>query len=107
MRNFRVLLVEDDEVDARQITSVLKSKADNQISVTHVTSLKAATSCLKDNIDQYDVLLTDMHLEDSRGLKTVRKIRKGAKNRPIIVFSSLNSEELAIEAVAEGAQDYV
>src|SRR5204862_1143637 len=54
-----------------------------------------------------DVVLLDLGLPDSQGLDTFVRARRGAPNEPIVVISGLDDEQLALEAVRSGAQDYL
>jgi light-regulated signal transduction histidine kinase (bacteriophytochrome) len=53
------------------------------------------------------VLLLDLGLPDSQGLKTFDRVHGMAPKTPIIIFSGAIDEELAVEAVSHGAQDYL
>jgi len=53
------------------------------------------------------VVILDLTLPDSSGLDTLFKTRIAAPKAAIIVLTSLDDEELAINAVQEGAQDYL
>jgi len=55
----------------------------------------------------FDALLLDLMLPDSRGLNTTREALLYAPNVPIIVLSSLNHELLGHQALSEGVQDYL
>jgi sigma-B regulation protein RsbU (phosphoserine phosphatase) len=54
-----------------------------------------------------DLILLDLSLEDSEGLATFERVHAQAPDLPIIVFSSLDDENIAIQALHEGAQDYL
>lgn len=54
-----------------------------------------------------DLTLVDLTLPDSVGLETVTQIRTRHPNVPIIVLSGQEDEALAVEAVKQGAQDYL
>ncbi|MFP3854817.1 MAG: diguanylate cyclase, partial [Anaerolineales bacterium] len=55
----------------------------------------------------YDLVLLDLNLPDSQGLDTVISIMDHTENVPVIVLSGLDDQDLAIQAVQLGAQDYV
>ncbi len=59
------------------------------------------------NKEQFDVILLDLLLPDSRGLETFLEIQNSADGIPVVVTSGLNDEDLAVEAVKRGAQDYL
>lgn len=54
-----------------------------------------------------DVVLLDLALPDSRGLATVRAMRAAAPDLAIIVFTGVDDQALAAEALEAGAQDYL
>lgn len=54
-----------------------------------------------------DVILLDLNLPDSHGLATFEMVKNVASNVPIIITSGLASEDLAVKAVQQGAQDYL
>lgn len=54
-----------------------------------------------------DVVLLDLSLPDSQGFETFAEVYARAPEVPIVVLSCVDDEELAIEAVREGAQDYL
>jgi PleD family two-component response regulator len=73
--------------------------------LTHVQRLTAARKHLENN--RVDVVLLDLDLSDSQGLDTVRQVHAVAPSVPIVVLSRLDDEARAIQALQEGAQDYL
>jgi signal transduction histidine kinase len=69
-------------------------------------SLKNSTS---QSIHQrrFDVVLLDLSLPDSTGLDTVKEFQKAVTDIPVVALSELDDEELALQALAQGAQDYI
>ncbi|EAW37251.1 hybrid sensor histidine kinase/response regulator [Lyngbya sp. PCC 8106] len=101
----KVLLVEDNPGDAFLIQESLKKRHKTKFKVTQVERLKDAFSCLES--DQFDLVLLDLFLLDSQGLNTFTEISLKANHLPIVVLTGLNDEEMAIQAVRLGAQDYL
>ena len=56
---------------------------------------------------EFDVALVDLTLPDSQGLATFETIQRHADRLPIVVFTGVTNEMLALTAVARGAQDYL
>ena len=54
-----------------------------------------------------DIILLDLGLPDVQGLEAVRRARKAAQGVPLVVLSGLDDESMAIQAMQEGAQDYL
>jgi PAS domain S-box-containing protein len=99
-----VLLVEDNLVDARLVSSFLQGPTET-FDCRHVGSLNEALKILKGV--QFDVILLDLNLEDSSGYETFFRMLPAAGSAAIIVLSGSDDEDLAIRTVREGAQDYL
>ena len=56
---------------------------------------------------EFDVVLLDLTLPDSRGLETCITLRSEAPHIPIIILTGLDDEALALKAMRNGAQDYL
>ena len=100
-----ILLIEDNEGDARFTKELLLEARSGCFSVEHVTSLSGALGCLGQS--RYAVALLDLTLLDTQGLATLQQIRSAFSTLPIVVLSGLNDEALALEAMQHGAQDYL
>lgn len=101
----RVLLVDGDADSVRHARLPLPQGAGPGFHVT-------AVSRLADGIDElsrgeYHVVLLALSLPDSTGLETFRRIQKRARQIPIVVFSNLPEEGVAVDAVRAGAEDYI
>jgi PAS domain S-box-containing protein len=101
----KVLLVEDDPAFLELITDVLKSSPHDVFVVHQETTLAGARNWL--DRSAADVILLDLSLPDSAGLKTLREVRERANQIPIILFSGSDDEKTAMQAVRKGAQDYL
>jgi two-component system cell cycle sensor histidine kinase/response regulator CckA len=100
----RLLLVEDNALDAKLISGLLCSPS-GTLRCRHVTRLTEAIKHVEK--DRPDVILLDLNLEDSTGYETFDRIRQAATQAAILVLSGSDDEELAIKTVREGAQDYL
>jgi len=100
-----VLLVEDNPPEARLVREMLIDAGADSFILTHAEQLSEAISSIGQR--QFDVILLDLSLPDSHGLDTVARITAAAANVPIVVLSGLDDERLALEAVQNGAQDYL
>lgn len=100
----RVLLIEDDPRFANLVVSLLQ-EASPGFRVEFVPRLSAALARIAR--DHIALILTDLHLPDSSGPMTVRYLRNAAPFVPIIVLSGVDDVDVALEAVREGADEYV
>lgn len=55
----------------------------------------------------YDVVLLDLNLPDSRGLDTVVAARLKTETTPIVVLTCFEDEDAGLKAISLGAQDYL
>ena len=101
-----VLLVEDNPGDAR-LVEILLSEAGSSASfeVEHARRLEEAVERL--GSQEYDVILLDLSLPDSRGLETVDRVRDAAPRTPMVVLSGRDDEQTALQALQGGAEDYL
>jgi|GEM_PF-1027863 len=57
--------------------------------------------------ESFDVVLLDMNLPDSKGVETVTQIRSMDQHIPIVVMIELADEEIGLQALKHGADDYL
>ncbi|MBH8551883.1 hybrid sensor histidine kinase/response regulator [Nostocaceae cyanobacterium CENA357] len=101
----KILLIEDNLAEARLLQEFLKQAQSKEFTLVHVKRLQEALQELRQ--DTYDVILLDLTLPDSQGLSSLPPLIINAPSVPIVVLTNTNDEELAIEAVRQGAQDYL
>jgi sigma-B regulation protein RsbU (phosphoserine phosphatase) len=101
----RTLLIEDNPGDARLIQIMLEDEGAEVFEVEHVDRLGTGLRRLERG--GVGIVLLDLSLPDSHGLETFAQLHAGAPRIPIIVLSGLNDTTLAVQAVHEGAQDYL
>jgi two-component system, cell cycle response regulator len=101
----KVLLVEDMLMIAKITEQMLKKSPANRYSSTHKARLSEAISALK--AEDYDCILLDLNLPDSRELDTLARVVEAAPEVPIIVLTANNSDEVGLRAVQLGAQDFL
>jgi len=100
-----VLIIEDNPVDARLVQESLKRSSAPGYRVEWMGTLSSGLERLADG--GVDVLLLDLGLPDSQGLGALRRIQAVAPHVPVVVLSGGDDEQLAVEAVQAGAQDYL
>jgi len=101
----KLLLVEDEAVCAALVQEMLTSASASPFAVTRVKRLGEALERVGQ--DRFDVALLDLALPDGHGLRTYAELHARAPALPIIVLTGCDDEKLALQAVREGAQDYL
>lgn len=98
----RVLLVREDGGDG-QLVGELLHEADPGVELRVAASLAEARRLAA----EADCVLLDLGLSDVRGLDGIRRVIGVAGSAAVCVLTGHHDEHLGIEAVAQGAQDYL
>ncbi len=105
METVRLLIIEDNPVDALCLKEALEESKGPRFAITHVETLAEAKECLGKG--DFHTVVLDLGLPDSQGIETFMEVQNSTPHVPIVVLSGLDDETLAIEAVKLGAQDYL
>ncbi len=103
--HIQILLLEDNLADVVMLESALAHIPLVTFHMTVVEQLSQGLACLAERA--FDVVLLDLGLPDSQGLATFTRLYTQVPTVPVVVLSGMQDEELAIEAVHAGAQDYL
>lgn len=99
----RVLVVEDDPDDARTIFRALRSGG--RFEPVHVRNgsdgLQAAAAA------SFSACLVDYRLPDMSGVELCRRLRAMGIAVPVILLSSVQSDEVVARAMAAGASEFL
>jgi len=99
-----VLLVEDNPDHAELMQRVLKRHP----TVGSVTAVPRGIDCLRMLSEHnYSVVLLDYSLPGTDGLTVLKEIRQRGYPVPVVMVTSQGVERVAVEAMEEGASDYV
>jgi signal transduction histidine kinase len=101
----RVLLIEDNPGDARLLREMLNEPGSIKTELAHFGCMNDALDHLSSNSP--NIVLLDLGLPDAEGLAAVRQVHAVAPSVPLVVLTGLDDESLAIQALQEGAQDYL
>ncbi|MFW6358064.1 MAG: EAL domain-containing protein [Chroococcales cyanobacterium] len=101
----KILLVEDNLAQARLLENLLQQAQPNQFYLVHVKRLHDAFQVLA--VEAFDIILLDLTLPDSQGLESLNPLVEKVPSIPVVVLTNTNDEQLAVDAVRQGAQDYL
>ena len=101
----RVLLIDDSASDRRLIRELLAKSRDVSFDVAFAETLAAGLELAA--AGGPDVLVIDLGLPDSKGLGTFTRAHRAVPHLPIVILTDLHDELLAVQAVRDGAQDYL
>ncbi|WP_170972453.1 ATP-binding response regulator [Natronorubrum halophilum] len=117
---YTVLLVEDDDLQARLYQMMLSQNIGNQRNGTHggrssksvptveiAETLADAQDVLRDASTSIDLVLLDLNLSDSSGLDTLDSVLETVDKTAVVVLTAMDDAMIGREAVERGAQDYL
>jgi len=100
-----VLLIEDNAGDARMLREMFNEAGSFDTELMHVGCMSEAEQRLAK--PWADVILLDLGLPDAHGLGAVRRAHAAAPRVPLVVLTGLDDDSIAVQALQEGAQDYL
>jgi two-component system, NtrC family, response regulator AtoC len=96
------LLIVDDEKPTRE---GLRAALEDHYEVWVAEDAKAAMGLLEE--EHFEVLLTDFRLPQEDGMKLIARAKSLVKPPICILMTAYGSEELAVDAMKRGADDYI
>lgn len=100
-----VLLIEDNDVDAQFTQDLLAEWSIEEFRITRAKTLGEGLALIGQA--RFDAILLDLSLPDAFGLPTVRQVHATNPAIPLVVLSGVSDQALALQAVQQGAQDYL
>lgn len=99
-----ILLVDDSEDDFTICTYRLRKVARGTFNFTWADSANAAKEYLSRK--KYDCIICDYQMPEEDGLSFLRWLRKRDQITPLVFFTGQGSEQIAAQALKDGANDY-
>jgi PAS domain S-box-containing protein len=100
----RILLVDDNLHDRALLEREFALRFASAI-VEHVRCAEELEVALNDG--RFDLAITDYRLQWTDGVEVLHKIKTRWPTRPVIMFTASGSEEIAVQAMKEGLDDYI
>jgi DNA-binding response OmpR family regulator len=106
MQTVHLLLIEDNTADAVILKDALSGDESlTEFKVTVAERLSEGLEKLSEK--RFDLVLLDLGLPDSQGLETLKKVKEGNPGVPVVVLTGRTDKEMGMNAVSQGAQDYL
>jgi PAS domain S-box-containing protein len=100
----RILLIEDSENDAVLVLHQMK-KSSYDIEHERVETAEGMRTALKEK--PWDLILSDYQMPHFNGLEALNILKDSGMDIPLIVISGAIGEDVAVETMRNGAQDYI
>lgn len=100
-RAFRILIVEDDPVQAKLAVALLGGHGFSEITTAATAAEGIALA------PAADLVLLDVQLPDGSGLDVLRRLRERSSRPAVVIVTGHGAEQVAIEALRLGADDYI
>jgi PAS domain S-box-containing protein len=100
----RILLIDDNPDDRSLVIRELRREFPD-VQVKQIIEDQGLAQELESG--EFDVVITDYQLRWTNGLAVLKAIKTRWPNCPVIMFTATGSEEIAVEAMKAGLNDYV
>ena len=99
------LLLLDDNPDDRVLAIRELQREFKDLQVEQITEAKGFNRALA--LGNFDLAITDYQMRWTDGIAVLRAIKARYSDRPVIMFTNTGSQEIAVEAMKAGLEDYV
>lgn len=100
----KALYIEDNDDDIVLLTSKIQQSNQWNDFIAVNELIKGIELCVQ---QKFDIVYIDLNLTKTKGAETIIKFRESIKDVPVIVFSGLDDQKVALRTIQEGAQDYL
>jgi PAS domain S-box-containing protein len=100
----RILLIDDNPDDRTLVVRELR-RSFSDLDIQQIAEAEGFAQALQ--IDNFDLVITDYQLRWTDGLTVLRTIKSHWPDCPVVMFTATGSEEVAVEAMKAGLNDYV
>ena len=99
------LLLLDDNPEDRVLAIREMQREFKDLQVEQITEAKGFNRALA--LGNFDLAITDYQMRWTDGIAVLRAIKARYSDRPVIMFTNTGSQEIAVEAMKAGLEDYV
>jgi two-component system, NarL family, sensor histidine kinase UhpB len=101
----KILVIEDNFGDFLLLKEHINASAIQVAAIDTVDRLGSAIDYL--SLHKPDIIFLDLYLPDSAGLSSYNQLKQHINGSAVIILSGLSDTKTAVDAIADGAQDYL
>jgi len=101
-KHWTILVIDDNQADAELLNRILRRVPQLDVEFLHCTDAQSGLDTLNARR-----LFLDSRLGELDGLELLRRIRDEGSDVPVILLTGVGNEQIAVEAMKHGAQDYM
>lgn len=106
-KSIQLLMIEDNILDVEIIRELIVDQQWLSITIEHCGTLTDGIKRLQESHSPVDVAMLDLSLPDAKELQCFEQVHQAFPELPLIILSGNTDDSLALEAVQQGAQDYL
>src|SRR5215831_20081350 len=100
--SIRVLVIDDEQAHAEVVAESLE-----RVGYQCVIATSGAAGARRIEDEDFDVVLTDLRMEDMDGLAILRKAKEELPDSEVVVITGFGDVRTAVEAIKQGAVNYL
>src|SRR5438105_9140614 len=100
--HIRVLIIDDEEFHAEAVAESLQ-----RLGYDCVIATSGSAGAKKLEEEEFDVIVTDLRMEDLDGLAILRKAKQDAPEAEVVLITGHGDVKTAVEAMQHGAANYL
>ena len=104
MRDYSVLFISREEEWSREIEAEIGKLADGTVEWVQVDALFDGLGALQERT--FDVIVSDLFLNDSQGLATLKHLKQQSPTTPVIALCHAKDRDTGVSAIRKGAHDF-
>lgn len=110
-KNFRIIVLEDNEFYNRLLTKQLQNYTDiisaQKNYSFEINSYLHTVDCLTNLKEDTDIAFVDFYLDNITGLEVIKKIKEKSPDCKIIIISQVQNVNTTRNTISEGAFEYI
>ena len=105
IKSIKVLIVDDSAADSFLICEFLDDIIEVSYTYYHCETFAQAKETISNQ--SFDIVLLDLHLPDTHGIKHIQEFSKQNGHIPLIILTGMTDKDIALNALKNGVDDYL